>query len=790
MPIEWCVRGASVLLGGRSAFWRWCWLVVGVALFGGTGCSVTKNVGEDEYLLDKMRIEAQGLPSDISQSEFRRYVRQRPNGRVLGGRFHLWLYNLGAKGKDRGISGWLHRIGEPPVIYSPVLTAQSVENLETYLHSRGFYAAIVRDTSYSKRAKRMCVRYDIDFGLPTLIDTLRLDIEDTLVRSLVTASMAESELHMGDRLDTRALDAERARIEGVLRDEGFFNFTSDDVSFVADTIGNALRARVTLTIPPPGTAESAQNAFRRYYVDSVRIYTKYDPLRPSSGQRDSLSHDEDGGLHYYYPEKPGIRFPVIEHLVLFRQDSLIRISQVNKSQSNLLGLGLYQNASFEFRESLRSRDTVSDEGGRALFPLNADLRLTRFPVQGYSFEALLTTSGDLGMEGSFTYRHRNFFLGSELLEVRFQAQVDAIRNRDAFKFRSALELGARVGLTFPRFLLPFVGNEFVSRYAPSTRFALSYNYQRRPDYTRTLASASFSYSWSGSPAITHNVVPTEVSVVQIFSIDPAFAERIHRTYLAHSYMSQIVTLSSYSFSYSDLPDPMRRGSSSVRFNLEFSGNAYWGLARWLAVPDSTGVYSIFGLPFSQYARADVNYVYRLNLDRFNTMAFRVFAGAGYPYGNSRALPFGKKYYQGGANGIRAWHARDLGPGSYHEEGMVFPNQTADMKLELNWEYRFKLFWKLESALFLDAGNIWAITGADEREGAVFDVRRFYREIALGYGTGLRLNLGFFILRVDLGVKLFDPAGEKTGGRKGVWIPIDRRYRGRDFVVHFGVGYPF
>lgn len=776
----------------RASRWASAWLSLCVLpmllLF--SSCSVTKNIPEGEYLLDRVEIACEGNPPDIRRSDFRRYLRQRPNGKVLGGRFHLWLYNLGKRDAEKGFSGWLRRIGEPPVVYSEELTAQSVENIETYLHSRGFYSARVSDSAYSTRAKRMCVRYTVSFGPATLIDTVRFDIADSLVRSLVTGDGSRSVLRPGVRLDGELLTEEAARIERTLRNEGFFNFSSDNVGYLADTLGSPLSASVTLCVPPRGATGRAESAFRQYVVDSVRVFTHYDPMHPATARRDSLRCQEYNGIYFYSPVKPGIRPAVVRDLLLFSPDSLLRASEVNKSQNSLLSLGLYQGASFEFRESTQPPIASPLGGGRLLYPINAGVRLSRFPVQGYSVEALLTTSGELGMQGVFSYKHRNLFRGSEQLEVRFQAQVDAIRNRKEFQFRTALEFGLRVGLRFPRFMIPFMGSGYVSRFSPSTQFVLSYNYQRRPDYTRTLASSNIAYAWNGGPTTSYSVVPVEVSVVKIFSIDDRFAERIRRTYLANSYISQLVSLSSFSFSYAGRATKLHPSTRALRVNFELSGNALWGLSKWTKRATSDGMYKFFDLPFSQFVRADVNYVYNWVLDKSNTMAFRVFVGAGYPYGNSRALPFGKKYFEGGANGVRAWHACDLGPGSYHEEGFAFPNQSGDMKLELNWEYRFKLFWKLEGAFFVDAGNIWAITGNDEREGATFSPGRFYREIAMGWGTGLRLNLGFFVMRADLGIKLYDPARRAANESFGTWIPDERQYGDRDFVVHFGVGYPF
>ena len=760
---------------------------VGILLALGA-CQTLKNVPEGEYLLERVDIQSEGRPAGISNAEIRRHVHQQPNAKVLFMRFHLWLYNLGKKGKETGFSGWLHRIGEAPVVYSESSTVQSVQNLEQYLRNRGYYGGVVQYTAVPSKRRRMRVEYSLDFGVPTLIDSVRVEVRDTAMRALVEEHWSHTLLQRGIRLDKKELDEERKRIEALLRNEGFFNFSADYVGFSADTLGHRHRAQITLQIPPSDMPTLPLSASRRYVVDSINVFTKYDPLSPASSSKDSLTHRRIGAVDYYFPRRAGIRLPIVNQMLLLRRGALLRYGEVAKTQDNLLNLGLYRQANFEFRERLT--DSVADST-RQYFPINGDLYLSRFPVQGYQLEALLTASGELGMEGSFTYKHRNLFQGSEQLELRFQAQIEALRRRQSLDFKTSMELSWRVALTFPRFLLPFRANEFITRYRPSTRFNFTYNYQRRPDYRRTVASSAVSYVWSNGGAFTYVVTPAEVSVVKIFSIDEQFAARIRRTYLAHSYISQLVTSTSFGFTFQQSANDARRSSSTLRGNLELSGNALWGLHRAFGQRSRTGEYRLFDLPFSQYVKGDVNYAVRVSLGKYHSLAFRIYAGAGLPYGNSVGLPFEKKFYEGGASGVRAWQARDLGPGSYRDEELSYPNQTGDVKLEGNVEYRFSLFWKLEGALFVDAGNIWAISASDERPGARFAFNRFYREIAMGYGLGLRLNLSFFIIRTDLGIRLYDPhIPQSTSMPVLHWVPAQRPYTSDDFVLHLGVGYPF
>ncbi len=753
-------------------------------------CSPLRNVPEGEALLTKLTIKTKDKPSDISKGELERYLRQKPNSRILGLRFHLWLYNMGKPGVETGIHGWFHRIGEPPAVYSDALTQQSVKNLTTYLRSRGFYECRIRDSVYDKGTRRKGVTYTVEFGQPTHIDSVQVTLDDTLARAYVMQGWPAWGLKKGMRLDEDNLAAVRSKISRALRDQGYFNFKGDYIDYLADTIGHARSAQITVKIPDWDLPNRPHTMFRRYYIDSINLYTAYEPMKPATGVRDSLKRYERQGISLYFPgRKPGLRYGTMDQLLVARPDSIARYNLLAKTQQNLLGVGVYQLASLRCQTADTPRDTIVGGGRQPLYPLSYDLRLTPFDRQSYQIELMLTTSGSIGMEGSLTYRHRNLFRGAEQFEWQFNAQIEAIRKREGLNFKYALELGTRMSLTYPGFLFPLLRNSFRRRFTPKTKFRISYNYQRRPDYTRTIATGAMSYSWESGPKATHTLTPIEVNVLKIFSIQSDFEKRMRKSYMANSYISQLIHLGSYTFNYATQQTELRRNTHGFRASIEVAGNQLWLAKGLIAKRNDQGVYELFGLPFAQYARTDVSYSFHWVLDKNNTFAMRLYYGVGYPYGNSVSLPFEKKFYGGGASGVRAWHARDLGPGSYAEHRLQFPNQTADMRIEGNLEYRFWMFWKIYGALFIDAGNIWSITEADDREGAQFHFSEFYRQIAVGYGLGFRLNLGFFVLRTDLGVKFHDPAA-RPDFPYGYWIPMQRGFMARDVVFHFAVGYPF
>jgi outer membrane protein assembly factor BamA len=298
---------------------------------------------------------------------------------------------------------------------------------------------------------------------------------------------------------------------------------------------------------------------------------------------------------------------------------------------------------------------------------------------------------------------------------------------------------------------------------------------------------SFGYTWKGNNNVTHNIKPVEVNLVRISNLSSEFADWLKDKYIAYSYQSHMVSVTGYNMTFSNQSIQSKRDFIYVRYNAESAGNILYKIYQLGGAPGDSGVYQIFNTPFAQYIRNDIDFRYYNVIDKNTSLVYRIYAGAGLPYKNSKALPFEKKYFSGGANSIRAWQVRDLGPGSFKELNPgTYPNKTGDIKLEANFEYRFNLFWVLKGALFLDAGNIWAISKLEEEE-AQFKFDKFYRDIAIGTGFGTRFDFSFFIFRLDLGIKLKDPfypEGER-------WtIARPHGFERRDFVLNFGIGYPF
>jgi len=325
---------------------------------------------------------------------------------------------------------------------------------------------------------------------------------------------------------------------------------------------------------------------------------------------------------------------------------------------------------------------------------------------------------------------------------------------------------------------------------PQTKLSIGYNYQRRPDYTRTITTFKFGYVWKSSEFVSQNLNLFDINYVNLYEFNDEFIKSIKDLYIKSSFTDHLVSGLNYSWTYNTQNLNRRENYKLFKISCESVGNllsAYSTLINKGKTQSQDTVshamvsyYEILNTRFAQFVKADLEYRYGQVIDKYNSVVGRAFVGLGLPYGNLDVLPFEKKYFSGGANSIRAWQVRSLGPGNYVAPAGVYPNQSSDIKLEANLEYRFKFIQMIEGALFLDAGNIWAIKNKDNREGAVFKFNNFYNQI------GLRFDFTYFLFRLDLGLKLRDPSLEE-GVR---WIPGNSKIDADKFNLSFAIGYPF
>ena len=753
-------------------------------------CSPTKYVGKDEYLLDRVKLSVEG--GGVNAVDVKRNIRQRPNTRILGTvRFHLGLYNLSGRDGEKRFNRWLRRIGEEPVIYDSTLVDRSAGQIRLYLKNAGFYNSVVRDTVVFRR-KRATVSYAVETGPRTVIrevvfrqDTSggrhRRAEESGLLGNYYRDTTATL-LDVDTPLDLGLLDDERERITQMLREKGYFNFSKNFVRFLADTTSDGRERRARLFVRLADELPDS-NSYRRYFIRNISVNLDYDALL-TARQVDSLYQSFDyEGYRVSYRGKLKIRPKVVIETIQLERMELYNAQQVVETYARLQALGLFKFVNVEFRE-------VKDEND--VRALDCHIQLT--PMKRQSYDLFLEgthNSGNLGVGGNFTYNHRNLFRGGENFSIGVWGALEKEQVNGEGKIFNSTEIGAEMRLVSPQFWLPvFRLKDFRRNYAPKTSISFSYSHETTPYYIRSIANARYGYFWRlTDKKWRFSYDPVDLNYVSMENVDSNFIAGLRNEYVRTAYTDHLIFSGVFSATYTDQDvNAQELGYTYFRMNVEASGNLLWAVDRVFGNSrtgaEHDGHNEVFGVRYAQFVKADAEFRHNWYLNRANSIVGRFVVGCGYPYGNMKVLPFEEAFYCGGANDIRAWQARTLGPGQYKANDH-YPNSVGDFKLAANLEYRFKLVWILEGALFLDAGNVWNVNPSEDRPGTRL-TSDFYKQIAVGTGAGLRLNANFFLLRFDLGIKLKDPSLPEGG--RFVLFNSDGGFRRS--VFNIAIGYPF
>jgi outer membrane protein assembly factor BamA len=758
-------------------------IIFGIILL--SGCNITRYVPDDKYLMSNIDFKIDNR--QINKEELSSYVKQEENLKILGFiKFHLWLYNLSKKDKPKS---WFREIGEPPAIYDEVLVKKSTSQIQLYLYNKGYYQAKVTNKVDFKK-KKASITYNVQTGNPYLIRNITYNIKDARINECVLACIDESLIKKGDIFDVDELDHERSRITRALNNKGFYKFMNEYIHFKVDSSFSSLQADIEMTIDNPRLSSdpSKEVAHKQFYIEDYSINI-FNPQKGTSSVdfNDFTDTTRLPGFTYFHKGKIPLTVKTISKTIEMAPGELYRKIKEERTQNNLYSIRQFKFVNIQFLEDQNNSDSLKGW-------LNGKIYLPTQVKQNYSFDVEGTnTSGNFGIAGNLNYQHRNLFRGGEIFDISLRGATERqLTEVGTFVMN---ELGTVVKLSLPGFWLP-VDEKKMNLYSmPFTSFSASYNFQERYNYTRTIVNATFGYQWKSRANISHSLNLIDLNQIYIYRIDQAFLDSIKYLSIKSSYTNHIISATSYSFVYNNQDIKKRPDYQYFRMNLEIAGNTLWLISTLTGQKKynsqdtiagfNAGYYKLFNTRFAQYLKGDFEYRYGYRFDKYNSIATRAFLGIAFPYGNFNVTPFERRYYTGGANGIRAWQVRTLGPGTY-AGGFNDPNQSADIMMEGNIEYRFKLFWILEGALFIDAGNIWSINNNDNPEEAVFKFDRFYDEFAVGTGAGLRLVTNYFIIRTDLGLKLRDPALLK-GER---WIPGNRPFKSSDLNLNIAIGYPF
>ena len=695
-------------------------------------CSASKYVPEGEYILNKVEVKSDLEGYDAGA--LKQYVRQ--------------------KEKPKLFSLFKNPFSKKPVIYDSLQARLTCQDLLQAMQNQGYMHAGIQLFT-TKKGKKLDATYLLHPGEPFLIGKVEYDVEDEQIQQLLQLDKPENQqLKPGMRFTVETLDNERKRITNLLTDDGYFRFHKDFIQFSADTIAGQKDIAVTLHLMKYKANSNAPEVDHpRYTVRNINF----------------LSNDSDR-IH--------LRHQVLLNATALRENEPYSASALQRTYNNFARLQAVKYTNIRFAE-------VPDSN---LLDCNIQISTNKPSTIAFQPEGT-NTAGDLGAAASLTYTNRNLFRGSEQLSVELRGAYEAITGLEGYQDQNYTEYSVETKLVFPRFVAPFLSQKFRRRQTASSELSVSWDLQNRPEFHRRVFSTAWRYRWSEPRHhLSWRYDLLDLNYVYMPWISATFKQDYldnadsRNAILRYNYEDLFIMKMGLGLSYSD-------GVDAVRVNVETSGNVLSAVSKVLGFKtNAEGQRTFINIAYAQYAKFDFDYTHLMQFDKRNALALHAGIGVAYPYGNSTVLPFEKRYFSGGANSVRGWGVRELGPGKFKgTDGRIdFINQTGDLKLDLNAEYRTSLFWKFEGAAFIDAGNILTLRNYEDQPGGQFKFSEFYKQIAAAYGLGLRLNFDYFILRFDMGMKAINPAYET---QEEHWAIVHPKLS-RDFAFHFAVGLPF
>lgn len=763
------------------------YIIFSVLSFSLAGCSVSKFIPEGQYLLNDVKIESNS--KEVKASQMNAYVRQAPNSKWFSlFKLPMYMYSVSGKDSTKWINRFWRRLGEAPVLYSEKAAEESRSEIQKAVQNMGYMGAQV-DLKEEVKGNKIKLHYMIRPGEPYIINQITYDIFDEKIRDYLQADSVHCILRPGMRFDVNTLDSERQRITQLLQNRGYYRFNKDYIVFQADTMLNTYKVDLTMKLLPfRQTAKDKAEAHHQYTIRNVNYLLDADFTMLSQNELRGLDSISSSGVTLFYWDKLFLRPKVLTNYNYLNTGKLYRNRDVQNTYSALGRLHILKYSNIRFEEVMLNDSAY----------LDAYVSLSKNKNKSLSFEVEGTNSaGDLGAAASVSYTHRNLFKGSETFTIKLRGAYEAVTGLEGYTNSNYMEYGVESSLNFPEFMFPFLSSDFKRRIKATSEVSMKYNWQIRPEFERTLAAAAWSYRWSKRQKANHRFDLLDINYIYMPYTSEAFDEYLNNMdkvnpLLRHSYEDLFIVRMGYTYTYNSAGasslKTARRNSYSIRFNIEEAGNLLYGFSKLVNKhPKEGDAFQLANIDFAQYVKADFDYAKNFMIDDRNALVFHLGLGIAYPYGNSKSLPFEKLYFSGGANSVRGWRVRSLGPGSYRGDGNTidYVNHTGDIKLDLNLEYRTYLFWKLNGAIFIDAGNVWNIRSQGIQTEGLFKFNRFYKQLAVAYGLGIRFDLDFLILRFDGGMKAINPM--YTGKDR---YPIFSPDFKRDFAFHFAVGYPF
>lgn len=831
------------------------------------GCNTLKRVDDDELLLTKNSIYADN--NKISDDDIKSLIIQKPNSNLLGYPLRLNLYNLAKKNPDSSFQNWLHRkekrekrlnrllsekqvnrlresfvvkgasdffkrIGESPVTIDPLLAQKSIDRLEAYYNSKGYFN---NSGTYSitkgKRKKRAEIDYKISLEKPFLIDTILKNINSPELDSIYNSSANLSFVKDGEQFNLANFNQERERLTTLFRNTGVYNFQESSINYdiQRDTsrVANDQLMDVQLNIENPRNASDSlatNSTYRVHRFKKINIYTDYF----GRSQTDSLKSVDYENYTIFYTNKLKYKPKALTDAIFFEKDSVYRDLDRIRTYRQITNLNTFKYPNIEFIPDTTQAQLISNIylAPRSKFSLNLDFDLTHSNIQqvGTAFSTTLIT--------------RNVFGGAETLNISARGSIGLLSDASLSDETFTSELGGDINITFPRIWFPFNTEKIIPYYMlPQSRFLVGTNFQRNIGLDKQTFNTILSYNWSPSNSKKHSIELLNVEFVRNVNPDNFF-NVYQNTYsnldeIADDYESDagvesffdenqnliipggadgfidyvlagnqntdddfsdvgsimerrdrltennLIFASNYSFTKNSKVDITDNDFYQFRVKLESAGNLLSLLED--VVPynkNNDDQLLVFGVPFSQYFKTEFDFIRHWEVADSKVLAFRSFLGLAIPYGNSDNIPFVRSYFAGGSNDNRAWNAYELGPGRTNN---VNDFNEANLKIALNLEYRFPIAGDVKGAFFADVGNIWNAFDNEDNPDAIFSGFDSLADLALGTGFGLRYDFTYFVFRLDVGFKTYNPAEESQSR----WF---RDYNFRNSVFNIGINYPF
>lgn len=720
-----------------------------------TACSASKFIPEGSYLLDDVKIKSD--TKNIETSQLEPYIRQKGNSKWFSlFKVPLGTYALSGRDTTKWINRKLQALGEGPVLFDSLQAEQTCNDLSNVLHGMGYIKAQVDYALKREKKKKVKVIYNLHPGKRYHISSINYDIQDKNIDSVLKNKKFHStNLRTGMPFMVSVLDNEREQITDFLNNNGYVNFHKDFISYSADTISGSTDIDITLHLHKfiSGNGEE-ETEHKQYTIGKINYH--------ANGDFDKIP----------------LRKSVLEENTIIEAGKLYNTDELQKTYNRFGRLPIVKYTNIKFTE--RPDSNI----------LDCNIGISTNKINSISFQPEGTnTAGDLGAAASLTYENRNIFRGAETFSIKLRGAFEAITGLEGYQNQDYEEYSLEAKLLFPQFVVPFLSKKFKKQSTAMSELTVSYNMQNRPEFHRRVFTASWRYRWndiSGKKSYKFDLI--DLNYIYMPWISTTFKEEYlddvnnRNSILRYNYEDLFIMKLGFGMSFNN-------GDEAYKINVETSGNFLSGISHLLGSKrNEDNQYTLFNIAFAQYVKGDFDYTKIIMFDRNNSLALHAGLGIAYPYGNSKILPFEKRYFSGGANSVRGWSVRGLGPGNFKgTNGAIdFINQTGDIKLDLNIELRSFLFWKVYGAAFIDAGNIWTIRAYEEQPGGQFRFKDFYKQIAVAYGLGIRFNFDFFILRFDMGMKAINPAYNSNNEHYAIFHPDFSR----DFAFHFAVGLPF